>query len=379
MNSAPIPEVDAATGALAVRPERIRELLRRLVGRPVDVLGITGIAEDRADGELKQVGYGEPALVSYRVDGEPRRAVFRTMGPNWFGHDRRSDRANMALLAADTYDEVPRHIRVLDVGALDRRGELVSLRDSGEFYLLTTYVDGELYAKDLRRIERERAVRSLDVARAQTLASYLAELHRQPMHDSPKCYERAIRDLIGSGEGIFGIADSYPHDGEVSIERVAAIEQQCVALRTSLRRRTHRLRRTHGDFHPYNLLFREGVDFSVLDASRGGVGDPADDVAALAINYFFGAAVHTNSWDGALGRLWQAFFDAYLGETKDDELLEVIAPFLAWRALVLASPVWYPGISPTARDTILRLAEGALASSRFEPDDAHRLLTTPQA
>jgi len=376
MNPAPVPESSAAFSAVAVHPERIRELLRKLEGHQVDIVGIAGIADDRAEGELKQVGYGEPALISYRVDGEPRRAVFRTMGPNWFGHDRRSDRANMALLAADTYDDVPRHIRVLDVGALDHRGQLVSLRDSGEFYLLTTYVEGELYAKDLRRIERSRAVQSLDVARAQTLASYLAELHRQPMEDSPKCYERAIRDLIGSGEGIFGIADSYPHDGPVRIERIAAIEQRCVAMRTSLRRRTHRLRRTHGDFHPYNLLFREGVDFSVLDASRGGVGDPADDVAAMVINYFFGAAVDPKSWDGALGRLWQAFFDTYMEETKDQELLEVIAPFLAWRALVLASPIWYPGISPSARDAILSLAEGALASDRFEPSDAHRLLAT---
>lgn len=363
-----------AIRAVAIRPETIRGRLQQLEGRDVEMRSITGIAGDRAEGELKQVGYGEPALVNYEVGGEPRKAVFRTMGQNWFGHDRRADRADMALLAADTYDQVPRHIRVLDVGALDAQGELLSLQSSGEFYLITTYVDGELYANDLRRIERERTARSLDVERARALASYLVELHRDPIEGAPKRYERAIRDLMGSGEGIFGIADSYPEEGVVPIARVVEIERRCVALRASLRRRTHRLRRTHGDFHPYNLLFREGVDFSVLDASRGGVGDPADDVAALVINYFFGAAVAPRSWDGALGRLWHSFFDTYLADTGDQEILEVIAPFMAWRALVLASPVWYPGIPPSARDAILSLAEEALGSARFDPDRIERLI-----
>jgi len=64
--------------------------------------------------------YGEPALVRYRVRGEERRAVLHTMAPNWFGHDRRADRAALVLLAADTFDRVPRHTRVLDVGAVAR-------------------------------------------------------------------------------------------------------------------------------------------------------------------------------------------------------------------------------------------------------------------
>jgi len=40
-------------------------------------------------------------------------------------------------------------------------------------------------------------------------------------------------------------------------------------------------------FHPWNLLFRTETDFSVLDRSRGEWGEPADDVAALAVNYLF--------------------------------------------------------------------------------------------
>jgi aminoglycoside phosphotransferase (APT) family kinase protein len=38
----------------------------------------------------------------------------------------------------------------------------------------------------------------------------------------------------------------------------------------------------HGDFHPWNILFRAAVDFSVLDRSHGEYGDPASAASAPA-------------------------------------------------------------------------------------------------
>lgn len=348
--------------------------LGKLEGQPVEIEALGGIAGDRAATELKQVGYGEPTRVRYRVGGQARSAVFRTMGPNWFGHDRRADRAALALLAADTYGEPPRHVRALDVGALDAAGELVSLRGAGEFYLVTEYVDGALYAGDLRTVEQRGVARPLDVERARALALYLVELHAAPVQGPAELYQRAIRDLVGSGEGIFGIVDSYPEGGPVPFERLAAIEQRALAWRHRLRPRAARLRRTHGDFHPYNVLFREGADFTLLDASRGGVGDPADDVAAMVINYFFGAAIHPSAWERGLGPLWRAFWETYLAGSGDAELCAVIAPFLAWRALVVASPVWYPTVSARCRDAILALAEEALEAPSFDWTTADRFI-----
>src|SRR5262249_42972176 len=154
--------------------------------------------------------------------------------------------------------------------------------------------------------------------------------------------------------------------------RLVAIEQRAVAWRWRLRDRAHRLRRTHGDFHPYNVLFREGTDFTVLDASRGSVGDPADDVAAMAINFVFGGAGHPGAWPRGVGVLWNELFATYLAASGDRELLEVIAPFFAWRALVVASPVWYPNISVVARDALLSFAEAALDAPVFDRELAAR-------
>ena len=143
------------------------------------------------------------------------------------------------------------------------------------------------------------------------------------------------------------------------------MEHRCVDFRWQIRGRAHRLRRTHGDFHPYNILFREGADFTLLDASRGGRGDPADDLAALTINYVFGAVVYPHAWCRGLEPVWGAFWSTYLDESGDREVLEVIPPFFAWRALVVASPVWYPSLTPAMRDALLGFAEGAL-SAGFE-------------
>lgn len=361
-------QLPVPAGSFHPRRAALERALVRIEHRPVELLSMAPLCKDRGGNELKQAGYGVPLLLRYRVEGdrEERRVVFRTMGPNWFGHDRRSDRAALALLAADTYHLVPDHVRVLDVGALDHYGDLLSLRGAGEFYLVTSYAEGRLYAEDLRRIEEAGAATEEDLARARALAGWLADLHGEPFHGPPELYQRAIRDLLGGGEGIFGICDSYPEDGVVPFERLAAIEQQCLAWRWKLRSRSGRLRRTHGDFHPYNILFRRGEDFTVLDASRGGVGDPADDLAAMTINYVFGAAMDPRVWKSGLRPLWEAFWSVYLSTSGDHEVLEVIAPFFAWRALVVACPVWYPSLSSECRDRLLSFAERALDCDGFD-------------
>lgn len=352
----------------------IERAAARLLGAGAEVIEIAPIAKDRQEGELKQVGYGEPLLVTCRSGGEISKWVFRTMGENWYGHDRRSDRAQLALLSADTYAAFPRHIRCLEVGALTANGDLAPLPDAAEFYLVTTYAEGTLYADDFRAIERGGEAHDLDMQRVDALVDYLVDLHRDPIEGPPQLYERALRDLVGSGEGIFGIVDGYPRDGPIRPERLTAIERRCVDWRSRLRRCTHRLRRTHGDFHPYNILFRTGADFSLLDASRGGVGDPADDVAALVVNFIFGGVVSPEAWPRGFRKLWDRFWERYLDGTGDHEILSVLAPFLTWRLLVVASPVWYPGLDATARERLLRLAERSLEDDVFEPGRIERAI-----
>jgi hypothetical protein len=329
---------------------------------------------DAAD-TLKAEGYGSPLRVVLRDPaGRERAVVFRTVTSDVFGHDRRSDRAAEVLLEWDTFGLVPGHVRALDTGAVLRGGGLLSLAEAGEFYLLTEWAPGSPYADDLRRVVADGRCTERDRARAVALARHAARIHGEKIGD-PDRYRRSVRDLLGHGEGISGIVDGYASDTPgAPPDRLRRIEERCLDWRWVLRAHEGRLARTHGDYHPFNVVFEEGVRFTLLDASRGCAGDPADDVTAMAVNYFFFAAAHGQAWEAGTGPLWRIFWATYLDESGDCGILEVLAPWLAWRCLVVACPRFYPRLPAEARDRVLRLAERALSSSAFDPAIAGELL-----
>jgi hypothetical protein len=322
---------------------------------------VVALADDESSGDaMKALGYGKPLRIELSQGTTRRALVFHTARPDDFGHDRRADRVGNLVLAYDTFGKLPNHVTAVDVGLVRGNGELASIANTGEPYLLTTWTAGELYADDLKRVATTGTASEQDIARAERLARLLLEIHAVPgSHAS--AYTRAIRDLLGHGEGIFGLVDSY--DAPKLLPRLRAIEEACLAWRWKLRTHTERLRRTHGDCHPFNIVF-DG-DVTLLDASRGSEGDPADDVACLSINYLFFGVGHAG-WANGLGLLWHRFWRTYLAGDRVD-VLAAVAPFFAWRALVLASPKWYPHLTEADRDRILSFAERVLAANRFDP------------
>ncbi|HEV8244505.1 MAG TPA: phosphotransferase [Polyangiaceae bacterium] len=351
------------------------EGLVRSVLNGARLLRVTPLKADTGvdGGTLKGAGYGTPIRLDVAHAGRVRSLVLHTASSNDFGHDRRADRAAEMLLAADTFPLLPNHVLALDVGAYRSGGGFVSLRDSGEFYLLTSYAEGQPYVDDLRRVALERRAEPLDLARVELLAEYLVRLHQDKL-EQPSAYTRSIRDLVGGGEGIFGIVDAYPERTPgVSQQRLLEIEQGCLSWRERLKRKSDRLRRIHGDFHPFNLLFDPSNQLLLLDASRGSAGDPADDVTALTINYLFFALESPAAWQDGFRPLWQRFWDVYLQSASDAELATVLAPFFCWRALVLACPRWYPDASAVTRDRLLSFAERLLAGEPFRPRQADEL------
>lgn len=341
--------------------DALRDLAARLFpGCTVEDIVPLGVDAAVLDATRKGTGYGVPIAIRLRdAGGTPHRLVFHTARGDDFGHDRRADRAAEMLLAYDTYRQIPAHVEALDVGLLDADGAPRSVAGCGEPYLVTRWGDGEVYAEDLRRIT-DHGVTARDERRADRLADYLVALHAE-RGGRPAAYVRAVRDLIGSGEGVFGMIDGFPADVPAAPpSRLRALEARVAAWRWRLRGREHRLGRTHGDLHPWNVLFDGDTDLVLLDASRGSSGDAADDLTALTLNYLFFALDRPGAWARGLGALWHRVWNRYLAATGDHELLEVAPPWLAWRALVVTNPRWYPGLSTAGRDRMLAWIEAAL-------------------
>jgi hypothetical protein len=316
---------------------------------------------------LKGYGYGVPVKVEYESGGAPHILVLETVTPGPFGHEHMADRAQILLWSHAAANRLPRHVRSLDVGGFARDGSLVSVSNVEEFFTLNEFVEGDGYNQDLERLRDGKALDDRDFARLDALCDYLVEIHRVPGPD-PELYVRRTRELIGHHECIMGILDSYPpaFDGG-NTEALVDIERTLVDWRWRLKTCAHRLRQVHGDFHPWNILFQTNANFIVLDRSRGEWGDPADDVTALTINLMFFSLQQTGTLDGGFATLFSRFWQRYLNATGDDELHAVVGPYFAFRALVVANPVWYPKLGPGIRAKLLNFVRAVLDRPRFDP------------
>jgi hypothetical protein len=360
-------------GAAFVR--RLEEYFSERQGRDVHVLDVEPLGSD-AD---KGLGYGVPHRVTLDR-GEPRSLVVHRSTVAGYGHDRPSDRAAMALLAWETFNGFPRHVRALDVGVVDERGEMRSLADARDYYLVTEWGEGTPYADDLRAIAERGDLSARDLARVDALADVLSRAHRDEVGNE-ELWRRRTRDVFGGHEGIAGVIDGYEGhslEGFTSREDLMRIEQQCVALRHRTKALRGRLRRVHGDFHPWNILFGEGDVPVLLDRSRGEWGDPADDIAALTMNYVFFALRRSGTFDGPFATLWTRFYERYLEQRPDAELGLALPAHLVWRALVVASPAWYPHIELEVRRALFGFIDGLLREERFDHREVGRLVSSVQ-
>jgi hypothetical protein len=351
----------------------IERYLKSVMGSSARLIRQSVLAKPgKSKRELKAYGYGLPVLLEYEVDGERRKAVLHTVQPGPFGHEHMADRAQSLLWDHSAFNALPRHVRSLDVGAFRRDGSPVSLGDAEEFFTLTGYGEGAPYAGDLERIRDSGELQNSDIQRADALCDYLAAIHSVKGAEAG-LYARRIRELVGHSECITGLIDSYPKESEPAYgSRLLAIERQCVNWRWNVKGRSHRLRQVHGDFHPWNILFDQGVEFCVLDRSRGEWGDPADDVTCLTMNYLFFSLQRFGRLEGPFESLFRRFWDRYLQKTRDEEMLEVAAPFLVFRGLVLAHPVWYPQLRDEIRSKLFRFMEAVLQSERFHAEEVNR-------
>ncbi len=349
-----------------LRISEVETYLSSLFQEKVKVIKVGDMLASKGKDELKGFGYGSPLLVEFEIDGKKKKAVISTLRGDTFGHDFLADRASSQVLAFETFNQLPRHVRALDLGIITNKKRLISLGQAEEFFLLIDFVEGKEYFYDLEALKNKNLPDPLDKKRTKVLSDYLVEIH-QVKKDEPSLYVRRARDLVGHGECIMGLIDNYPSNWSfLPSGYFKDLEKKCIDWRYKLKEMTHRLSQVHGDYHPWNILFYSDTDFWVLDRSRGEWGEPADDLTALSLNYlFFSLQAHQKVSEPFLS-LFKLFWENYLEKTGDSEALKVCPPFFAWRGLVIASPIWYPNLSNTVRQKIFSFIQNVLNLEKFE-------------
>lgn len=350
---------------IEINLDDLERYLSNLFSSRVKIEKISELGKEERIEELKGFGYGLPYLIEFNLKGVKKSVVLETMKPSQFGHEHFSDRAKILLWQYSSFNKLPNHVKSVDVGSFTVKGEIKSLGDCKEFFILTDLIEGTLYHRDLDEIYERGELSETDLERCVALSDYLTLIHSKK--GPPELYRRRIRELIGHGECIMGIIDSYPQDVDfITQKEMISIEKLCIEWRWKLKKMTHRCTEVHGDFHPWNILFRRGVDFTVLDRSRGEYGEPADDVTAMTINYLFYSLRKSGRLEDRFKELFNLFWSNYLEKTGDIDMLSVAQPFYAWRALVLASPIWYPNLQPEVRGKLINFTKKILKTETID-------------
>jgi len=357
---------------------------------------------------------GSGFLVEIKTHDGTKSYVIKKLLSEGLGHDYPSDRAAVFLLDLDEFNNLPKHVKALDVLSEMDDGSIKSIGGGREYYLLMERGEGRDYFQDLAEFSQKERPGPSDIEKIKAMTSYLADIH-SVKRDSKTLYWRKLRDTVGHGECLMGVFDTYP-EGTISYDEMTDIIKKSVDRIYRLKPWYKRLSQIHGDFHPGNIWFKEfesqnscytsvippnpplekggrgdlkglskGVltpnsklqtrkDFILLDRSRGPWGEPADDITALAINYIFFSIKSYGDVRGAYLEGVKLFFAEYIKASGDTEINEVVAPFFAFRGAVIANPVFYPELTPEQRLLIFRFVNNVLDDNSFELERVNEYL-----
>lgn len=324
---------------------------------------------------IRKLGSGVQGLgflVEMKTGDRIRSYVVKALLPEHFGHDYPSDRAAVFLLDLDEYKTLPRHVKAVDVLSEMEDGSIKSIGGGKEYYLFMERSTGKHYFHDLSAFSQKSRLEISDIERIKAMTSYLAEIH-SIKKASKTLYWRKLRDTVGHGECLMGVFDMYP-EGTLSSDETTAIIKKSVDWIYRLKPYYNRLSQIHGDFHPGNIWFKDDADFILLDRSRGPWGEPADDLTALTINYIFFSVKNFEDIRGPYLEGLNLFFEEYIKLTGDTQLLEVVAPFFAFRGVVVANPVFYPELTSKQRGLLFSFVNNVLDADRFELQRVHDYL-----
>jgi hypothetical protein len=101
---------------------KIQKYLKKRYGRNTKLLGI-----DR----LGKGIHGTAYRLRFENSHKEQHLIMKTLFPSEFGHNHFSDRAQVLLLAHANYNEIPRHVKAIDVAG-ETPDRFISMKEASE-------------------------------------------------------------------------------------------------------------------------------------------------------------------------------------------------------------------------------------------------------
>lgn len=130
--------------------------------------------------KIKKLGsgvHGAGFLVEIKTAKGIKPYVVKTLMPEGFGHEYPSDRAGIFLLDLDEFNNLPKHVKAVDVLAEMKNGSIKSIGGGKEYYLLMEKGEGRHYFNDLVSFAGKERLNDIDIKKIKAMASYLAGIH----------------------------------------------------------------------------------------------------------------------------------------------------------------------------------------------------------
>lgn len=272
--------------------------------------------------EIKQLGsgeHGEAAKITLENNTTYILKTWKEQGRNLqFPEDRLRESHRIQR----TSKLIPNHVPIHAI--LDAQARVLKAEKS---YVLMQEVTQQPYSEVLRKTCKEDTLNEKQKGSVQAIATYLATTHKQA---DPKYYEEYLKDWYATGI-LELINESIPKNKRLWYKK------KFLAYENKLSSKSHRCRIIHGEFFSENIFFKNN-EVHTYDMRRIGYGEPADDVGSMANDFYMTSILEHGRITPETFQTVKLFLNTYLNQTKDEELLEIIPAFMAYRALIIANP-----------------------------------------